>query len=1537
MSESRLSIVVDSRDAERKAQDMTRSLEALENAGVRASASTNKLSSASEQQRRELDQLLGRIDPVVGKLGQLDKMEEQLRKHQKQGLLPKDDFDLYMKKIDQTRQSVGAFDEQLGKATRTAGQNRQALQQLPMQFNDIWVSLAAGQRPLTVLMQQGTQISDSFGGVGPALRESAKYALGLVNPFTVGAAAVATLGVAAYQGADEAEQFNKTLIMMGNRSGMTTGQLKILSQEMDNLAGVTQRRAAKALNEVAAAGDFTAQQLRNVTEVALMLQSATGQAVEETVKQFASIKEDPVEALIELDAQYGFLNESLYESVKALRDSGDEAGAASMVMEAFSDVMRDRASQIEDNLGWIEQAWRGVKIGASEAWDVMLGIGRETSGQNRIAELQKELQNLNSGWNPFGGGNGSERDRIEQEMQFLRFQESSNAFVTAQKKAQADQLRENIKLEQENDQIRKKHEDKEMRINALLEERATLAADETHDNSAYIAEIDRKIAAQRVDKEALKAQRDAQREAAKAQRESTKAAREHAQEIERHQKVVQSIYGDISDTGKAWAEYRENLIAIREPTSYLINPTLEMGAAIMGNAAALNEALRSADPYIKRLDELAKRYQDNGTEAEKLQRDINELSRGISETGDPTGELADALSNAQEEMAGLRGESTELTAAMESMIDRLDDGFVNLWENILGGGTSVFDALKQGAIQTGAEILHAMTTRSITTSLTSSLTGQGGAAGTGGFSLSDLSSLSSVRSLLGGNSIGQGFESAGNFLARQTGLGAARGGIYGSVAGNGYTSGFGANVATRGSGGIFSGAGNVSNLAMAGYGLGGSLLGGFATDALGFESGWESSLGSAAGAAIGTAILPGIGTGIGAALGSVVGGGLGSLFGSSREPFAKTWSGTRNADPVNFYRDYYRNTELGTFGILDKQKMDPEPLIKLVDTVQQVDNQLAGMLNDNQLSAVRDRFAEPTKYKGTDLSRVLVDRYSGAIDALADSSGEVTKKLLERIGAVNADNIEEQLDKVGRSLQLGALVESLTGNVREYADDVIEASSDLDSAFERIQSGAQNFAGVSDIADRLNLIFDDTAAGAVDAANGLTELLGGLSNLQSQAASYYQSYFSEEERRQKLIDDITPVIANFGLSVDSTTQQFRNVVQSLDQNTAAGRQAFAELMNVQDAFRQVALTAAQASQATAQRQLADMGGIDVISGSIDAYNKQIEAIQEMQSARTKQLNDEMRAVEELGNLVDSLMLSNQSILDPAERLREAQRQFAELQVRAERGDTDAVSQLQGASSTYLDAAASYYGQGSMQYAQIFGEVTTGVQGLERQFGASVRSLGSLESIQAQALREQERARSVLTSQLSEQIRMVNGLASLSDLFGALPANLANALSGIIPGIEDSNKAVGGSLNDRFGQASKKYLADNPDVAAAVQNGTFKSAYDHYLQYGQYESNRGGFPSFDTGAWKLDRDQLAMVHKDEAIVPARGGIADEFRSYASGQGNREVVAELRGLRDELAQLREENARIGSGAAGQRQQQIREQQKTAKNSRQPVKTI
>nr|WP_286948253.1 phage tail tape measure protein [Pseudomonas sp. UBA6718] len=348
----------------------------------------NEGAKAIQAQQQALGKLLGQINPVIAALDRLDEQEKQLSGFKASGLLDTETFTEYQGRIAQARNGLTQFESSVKKTGVSSAQTAAALRQLPAQFTDIFTSLASGQAPLTVLLQQGGQIKDSFGGVGPALRETAKYAAALVNPYTVAAAAAVALAVAWKQGSDEAVAYNKALILTGNSAGTNADQMEIMARAIDGITG-TQRQAAAALAEVASAGKFTADQLQGIALAAVAMEEATGKAVSDTVAEFKKLADEPAAASAKLNEQYNYLTAAVYEQIAALEAQGDAAGAAQLAIEAFGEAMQQRSQEIEGNLGLIERAWKGIKDGAAEAWDEMLGVGRPVTLEDQLAKLNQ--------------------------------------------------------------------------------------------------------------------------------------------------------------------------------------------------------------------------------------------------------------------------------------------------------------------------------------------------------------------------------------------------------------------------------------------------------------------------------------------------------------------------------------------------------------------------------------------------------------------------------------------------------------------------------------------------------------------------------------------------------------------------------------------------------------------------------------------------------------------------------------------------------------------------------------------------------------------------------------------------------------------------------------------------------------------------------------------------------------------------------------------------------------------------------------------
>lgn len=367
-----------------------------------------KTEAAAAKQKAELNRLMGQIDPLVAEYSKLDKMEQQLRRHREAGNLGQTEYDTYTQKIAKMRSEVGKTSVEFDKNGKSAKELAFVTRGLPAQFTDIAVSLQGGQNPMTVFLQQGGQLKDMFGGVGPAAKAMGSYIVGLVNPFTVGAAAAGVMALAYYQGSIEADRLRNALILTGNSAGTTSSELMESAKRIDAISG-TQRQAAAALAEVANTGKFTASQIELVGRAAIQMDNVTGKAVADTVAEFAKLADDPVKAAEELNKKYNFLTASVYEQIVALKGAGKSTEASELAFRAYGDAISQRTKEITSNLGNIEKAWKAIKSGASESWDQLLNIGRIDTLKERLADNAKEINKLVS----LGKGSGFESTRRE--------------------------------------------------------------------------------------------------------------------------------------------------------------------------------------------------------------------------------------------------------------------------------------------------------------------------------------------------------------------------------------------------------------------------------------------------------------------------------------------------------------------------------------------------------------------------------------------------------------------------------------------------------------------------------------------------------------------------------------------------------------------------------------------------------------------------------------------------------------------------------------------------------------------------------------------------------------------------------------------------------------------------------------------------------------------------------------------------------------------------------------------------------------------
>lgn len=499
---SRLAIIIDSTGAEKNAESLTSALSGLTEWGQKAAASAGKVTKATEEESAALSDLLDRIDPVNAALNKLDKQQQQLAKFKSKGILDDETFDVYSKKIEEARTRLGGFSDQLKKTGMSAKQTAWAMRLIPAQMTDIVVGLSTGQSPFMVLMQQGGQLKDMFGGIGPAIKGVGTYVMGLVNPFTLTAAAVGVLGLAYYQGSQEQDAFNKSLIITGNTIGKTSGQLADIAARAGVAANSTTGAAASVLNQLVSSGKVAGDSLERVTTAVVKTSEATGIATDQLVGDFNKIATDPLDAITKLNDQYHFLTLATYNQIKALQDEGNQQEAARVATDAYANAMQQRATDIHNNLGLLESAWDSLGKTAKGAWDAMLNIGREQTVADKlstlnesIAEAQK-MQAEGGIWNRFkANSSGYNLPEMIKKRDALQAQITTEDVLSdaIAKHNQAEQ--KSIKIQQEADLVNKQYlTNADKRTKAIQEQKkfldaGAISAEQYAKNTARINEM----------------------------------------------------------------------------------------------------------------------------------------------------------------------------------------------------------------------------------------------------------------------------------------------------------------------------------------------------------------------------------------------------------------------------------------------------------------------------------------------------------------------------------------------------------------------------------------------------------------------------------------------------------------------------------------------------------------------------------------------------------------------------------------------------------------------------------------------------------------------------------------------------------------------------------------------------------------------------------------------------------------------------------------------------------------------------------------
>lgn len=1083
----------------------------------------------------------------------------------------------YIDELRRVEQANTKVDTSFRSVEMSAKQVSAAMRQVPAQFTDIVTSLQAGQSPITVLLQQGGQLRDQFGGIGAAAKALGGFLATLITPLNLAAAAVGVLAFGYIKGSQEAQEFTKALVLSGNAVGLTTSQLIGMSEAIAGLGGATQARASEVLTQIAGAGEVGAQNVERFTRAALELERAGGPAAEKTAEAFAELGRKPLEASEKLNQSMRYLTASTYETIQQLVAQGRETEAARVAQEAYANAIESRTPQLVERLGLVERAWEGIKTATKKAGDAILDIGREGTIGQQIKELEAARARYERLGDPNGGllgvFGGNKVKEIDQQIAALR---ESERLASSLALRQAESVRREeagvawAKLKNENLDKTEKYANEVLRITNLGVAAGQSEVEIAKHLQALKAKTFTEKAVSRTGKspEQLEAERQA-----KLLNELSGLTATYTEDVERLNRmrsqglITEERYGDLLRqlvanqpfAKKGAAELAKEIERQEKATAEAVKVQAQYvdglnKANVSGKAALLQleDELIGLTQGKRVLNERLLLRLEEQAAAVELQA-IRAFDRGLDES--ELEALKDKASLLRKEAELRRDiaratENNEVEAANKRAADKAAEDWQRSFERV---EQSLVDSLMRGGKSVGeylADYFRTLILRPVVQAIVSPITGgitgalglssAANAAGPGG-----ASSAMALGSLAG---LGQVFR-AGAALGSQ-GFGGLSATLQNAAAYFGQ-GGYGTALANAG-GGItgFAGPAVVGQLVGRQIGGGYSLNGGSGSGTI--------NLGTAIGAFFGGPI----GAGIGSAIGGVVNRAFGRKAPETRAQGVVGSFGGSGGFSGQTFQDWFQS---GGWFRSDKSGTAYGVVASELETL--LDDGAKGIL------AGAKRYAEVLGIPAAQLS-------------------SITTQARISLG----DNEQENQAAIAKSLD--AYAEALGDSLGQYVGKFQKAGESITDTLQRLTTLSEFAKNM----DSLGGVFGEVARKSTDAVEQMIGLAGGLEQFRAKALQFAQDYYNRDEIAGLKAAEVQDELRKLGISQDLTSRDdFRRLVES----SAGDPERLNRLLDIAPAFTSVAdylaesgLTLSQAAAAAPDSLLTE--GNQIGNAQLDA-------------------------------------------------------------------------------------------------------------------------------------------------------------------------------------------------------------------------------------------------------------------------------------------------------------------------------------------------
>lgn len=272
--------------------------------------------------------------------------------------------------VDEAGKAVSGLDKNYKGLNISQGQYIASMRMLPAQMTDIVTQLAGGQNPFLIMIQQGGQIKDSFGGLSNTFKILKSSITPMTVAFGAAATAIGAMGFAAYKSGQQFDKVVSSIIFMGGAGFRSMTQLNQVANEVAEKTGTSLSSVVDTLTDLNNKGGLTASQMK-IAAAAIQEMGKAGKDANDSLGEFAKIAKDPIKGMAELNQQYGFVTEAQAKYVIGLKKSKGEEAATTEAIKLFAQAMTDRSKQVVDATDNIGQFWGSLKTKSSDVFGQM--------------------------------------------------------------------------------------------------------------------------------------------------------------------------------------------------------------------------------------------------------------------------------------------------------------------------------------------------------------------------------------------------------------------------------------------------------------------------------------------------------------------------------------------------------------------------------------------------------------------------------------------------------------------------------------------------------------------------------------------------------------------------------------------------------------------------------------------------------------------------------------------------------------------------------------------------------------------------------------------------------------------------------------------------------------------------------------------------------------------------------------------------------------------------------------------------------------